>query len=624
MPMHGTVKTTYCLLMTALVVGLVSPNPATADSAPVALSGATPLETALLKDAEDGTLSDFSLIDAAFIVSGLPDREELDAYRARYLALVDRIRERIAEIDDDYGQAKAAFEYLHGHVFKKYGLHAVDMVGVFNSGEYNCVSATVLFNSVLRDLNIESSGVLVPSHAYSLVYTDRGEIEVETTSPHGFNPARTADEYRKLLEKYRLTGEMYETVGDKKVARAALIKEIGGKRKLVNNTTMAAIIYSNIASARVLDGDTRSALALFVKASALASDNEYFLTTRDAFLNNIVVDLIHSGEFQRAISVAREARKIPDLSDTLIGRLVNWSVFAYSKLAIRKKEAGLFPDSVAMYNTALQKFPGNNTLLHNRMAAYISWGIYHINQKQFRDGCTVLLSALKLYPFDHLVQKNYLASVQKYARALKQAGKLQHSEEVARFALRQAEALPEVSASDYLIPRLHLELGFTLFDSTRYKDAATHFSTGLPTGDSVFVNNYAAAMVNLTKQLLDEDLFSSAFEHATAAVRLLESHGTGADSLWTAYWTAAVAHAFSLQEEGNPESALNVLTARPVSTLPPARLNILDTYATVLSSIYIDLEQFEQCAEFLRTIEPDLSAGDWLEERLSFCRSNVE
>ncbi len=309
----------FTRLIALAVVWLVA-LPVFAD--PVDLSHASELERQLFADARDGTLDDFSMIDAALIASGLPDGEALALYRKKYRSLLSGARRIANREETDYARARSVFVYLHKKILQTYGLHSVDMVGVFSRGDYNCVSATVLYNALLEDMNIESWGVLVPSHAYSIVQVDGRAVEVETTSPKGFDPARTEEVYRQLLKQYGLDGALYDSAGGKRKS-ASLIREVEGKKQPVVNLTMVAVIYSNLAAARVRDGDIEGALANFVKASVLSDENPHFQRSRDALLNNLIVDLVEAGSFRQAALAASAARQIPGLGQEMVDKLVS-------------------------------------------------------------------------------------------------------------------------------------------------------------------------------------------------------------------------------------------------------------------------------------------------------------
>jgi len=605
------------LLGVVLVVGVVW-VPARAGAEEL-LANATELERQLFADAEDGRLDEFSLVEAAFIASGVPDRRALGDQLKVYAKLAVAVRDAAEEKDSDYDRARAVFHYLHKSVFKRYGLYAVDLPGVFSRGDYNCVSATILYNALLEELDIESAGVLVPSHAYSLVETERGEIEVETTSPSGFDPLRTEEEYRKLLARYRLQGELYAVEGDVLKPRAALINEVAGDKRVAGNLTLVAIIYSNVAAARVRDGDSESALALFLRASALARDNEYFRRARDATLNNLVVGFIESKDYERAILVADKAGDLPGLSSSLRERLRKWTIYAFSKLAGQHEERGDYDRAVQVYDRGLKSFPAHTLLTHNRKATYVSWGLARLKAEDFRTSCSVFLAALKLYPEDRVVKKDYVAAVQKYLRSLKATGKLHHAEKVALFALDSVRPIYG-GAENSLVQSLRLEIGLVYFAQENYEAAAAMFEPGAASVQ-IHLTNYAASVSNLVRGLLAKGETAAALGEAGQALDVAGSRSP--ESLHNAFWSASVARGLELLDDGNAAGARRVLTARTIQSrmVAPA---LLETYIQALSSTHIALGDFSACAKLLARAGSQLGHPDWLFDRLTECRESED
>lgn len=58
---------------------------------------------------------------------------------------------------------------------------------IFQSGRYNCISSSLLYIVMARQVGLEANGVILPSHAFVDITLPDGEIvSVETTSPRGF------------------------------------------------------------------------------------------------------------------------------------------------------------------------------------------------------------------------------------------------------------------------------------------------------------------------------------------------------------------------------------------------------------------------------------------------------
>ena len=66
---------------------------------------------------------------------------------------------------------------------------------VFTSGEFNCISSTMLYIVVAQKLGIEAEGVVLPSHAFVQLNLPGEVVEVETTSFNGFDVPHDEDFY---------------------------------------------------------------------------------------------------------------------------------------------------------------------------------------------------------------------------------------------------------------------------------------------------------------------------------------------------------------------------------------------------------------------------------------------
>jgi hypothetical protein len=62
------------------------------------------------------------------------------------------------------------------------------LMGIFENGEFNCISSALLYAVLVRQFGLRIQGVMLPSHAFiQLNLRDGREIDVETTSPHGYD-----------------------------------------------------------------------------------------------------------------------------------------------------------------------------------------------------------------------------------------------------------------------------------------------------------------------------------------------------------------------------------------------------------------------------------------------------
>lgn len=78
------------------------------------------------------------------------------------------------------------------------------LMGIFESGEFNCISSALLYAVLARELGLAIEGVMMPTHAFIQLNLPNGSpIDVETTSPNGFDQVHDQayyDRQRKLAD----------------------------------------------------------------------------------------------------------------------------------------------------------------------------------------------------------------------------------------------------------------------------------------------------------------------------------------------------------------------------------------------------------------------------------------
>ena len=68
---------------------------------------------------------------------------------------------------------------------------------------FNCVSSAVIYNIIALRLGLDVRAIEVPDHAFSIVYDGTAHMDVETTTPLGFNPARDQIEAFERMTGFR-------------------------------------------------------------------------------------------------------------------------------------------------------------------------------------------------------------------------------------------------------------------------------------------------------------------------------------------------------------------------------------------------------------------------------------
>ena len=150
----------------------------------------------LLDDARDGRLEEFGLVEAALIAGGIdrpPRRQELGArfneICARSLIHVKNTGGGTAAEQPTWQRVRSLFQFMHQEVLTgQYQVSASRLSRTLQRGSYNCVTATVLFNSLCEAHGLSASAVVVRGHVFSRVHAAEA-IDIQTTCPRWFDSA---------------------------------------------------------------------------------------------------------------------------------------------------------------------------------------------------------------------------------------------------------------------------------------------------------------------------------------------------------------------------------------------------------------------------------------------------
>ena len=157
-----------------------------------------------ISSANEPALEEAELVRAALSPVSGEDPKELaqaqDAVRREIARLVDRM----GEGRPSYRRGARLHRILHRDYLRNYRSDADGLQQIVLDGEYNCLSATLFYGLVARALGYEVEVLEYPGHLLLGLKVDGRRVEVETTSPHGFDRQRhTGVEHRPSPELSR-------------------------------------------------------------------------------------------------------------------------------------------------------------------------------------------------------------------------------------------------------------------------------------------------------------------------------------------------------------------------------------------------------------------------------------
>jgi tetratricopeptide (TPR) repeat protein len=264
----------------------------------------TPIEARLFADAADAVLDEHTLVRAALVASGATEPDALARYEAKFATLADQLRHSDHLAGPPREQARAIFEWMHRHVlYGGYQADCSDLTRTLDEAKYNCISSAVLFNALAAACGMEACGVEMPGHAFSVVATPEGKLEVETTCRKWFealdDPARQAE----LVEQ--ATGHRHRTT------------EPGGERREVSDAELVAVLYYNRGVNLLARKDYAEALAANCRALRLDPASRTARGNLLATVNQWALALAAAGDFERALTILRHGQAVAPADETL-------------------------------------------------------------------------------------------------------------------------------------------------------------------------------------------------------------------------------------------------------------------------------------------------------------------
>ncbi len=369
----------------------------------------SPVERALIEDAADRRLDSMDLIDAALVASGVADEEARRAARARLEPGLARALAEVAGLSDPEARGRALLAALHRHLLGTYREEASTLIDVIEHQRFNCVSATLLYNALAERADLLVKAVILPSHVFSVLFTGRGPIEVETTTPQGFAPKRGTRTYVQfLLERGLAQGRgLLGGPGDQ-AGQAEPAAEI-------DSVTLVSLIWSNRGLDLFRDGDPVEAHAMFRRAHLLAEGARSLQLRAHvaAMVNNLALEAVERGELRRAIQFIDLGWEDAPSSSREV--LAHNRAYCIQELASRAADRGEHAKAVSIYAEGLARDPGNAQLHHNRAVTYNDWAQALIGAGDSERGVELLRRGIQLEPRAGFLRGNLVAVVHNQA-----------------------------------------------------------------------------------------------------------------------------------------------------------------------------------------------------------------
>jgi hypothetical protein len=405
-----------------LLVTLAGFPQGAAPSQPSSFPELSPLPIAATLNGMSEPLSVDTLVDSALALSGTP-AESMAAERALLVKKVEIFQNETSGILDERQRGESALQYLFSNVIRNYSLMEARVNASLATGVYNCVSSAVLYMILARSIGLSVSGVRTTDHAFCTVMVNGSPVDVETTTPYGFDPG-TKKEFKDAFGK--VTGFSYvppsnyrdrKAIGDKELL-ALILYDRAAVQPLATAYSMAArddflrafsVSISDLAASLGTQDRFQDALSLLREAEAAYGRNiELDRRMSEVFYNNIV-SLSRKNAFQEMETLLGSSPKDTPLDD---GSWMELSVLLVQMRSEDAAKSGGYLEAAKTVEQSIKKLGRDPRLLqmyevyiHNQVATLF-------NAKKYADAKDLLSSAISVFPASQTFAQD-LSAVQK-------------------------------------------------------------------------------------------------------------------------------------------------------------------------------------------------------------------
>lgn len=258
-------------------------------------------EAKVLADARRGDVDGRWLFEAALAADGVVEPATLANYGQRWRAWHEWLRDHLSESNSPRDRARAIFMLLHRKALVGgYVADATGLQSALGGTGYNCVSATILFNSLAAMVGLNVVAVETPEHVYSVVRSSEGEFAVEMTCRRWFE--LSADEQREAL------AERSSDTSPRQMIRPET--NLRNARRELSPAGLVALVYYNAGVDHLSRGEFRESLSANLKALALDPANELACGNLLASLNNWALARYEARDFAAAARLIEYGRLI--------------------------------------------------------------------------------------------------------------------------------------------------------------------------------------------------------------------------------------------------------------------------------------------------------------------------
>lgn len=191
-----------------------------------------------------------ALLALYLVASGVRDYADYESVKTR----IDQFRKHtdklIVERKNDWVVGQILNREMHNAFFLKeskggapngYSMDQSRLMGIFETGEFNCISASLLYAVLARHYDLRVQGVMLPSHAFiQLNLRDGRKIDVETTSPRGYDQLHDEAFYERNNNDWFTSRSLQPATYEDYLKRERISSTLLAARNMLNQHTISS------------------------------------------------------------------------------------------------------------------------------------------------------------------------------------------------------------------------------------------------------------------------------------------------------------------------------------------------------------------------------------------------
>jgi len=198
--------------------------------------------------------------------------EKAESIKKVYLSIYSDLSQKKIESKKINKKIKLSYSNVHKRFLKKYNDNEY-FPEIFNTGTYNCVSASMLYALIFDNLKIPYKVKASSNHVYLVANPGSNSIVIETTNP-SFEKAIFNGEFKQNYVNYLRTSKLISESEYKNKSTEEIFEEKFNEVKDAEYHNLPGFQYYNKAVSKLQNNDIENGLVLSQKAYYFYPDNQ--------------------------------------------------------------------------------------------------------------------------------------------------------------------------------------------------------------------------------------------------------------------------------------------------------------------------------------------------------------